>query len=619
MGVYGRFRTTRYGVFAPGGLWGWERICKTRLDPLAHSSMHRTDLNPRVHFIATTHEGAREIKREIEIPRTNISLKSHGTAVKALTHFNAYVVRSEYARAEMVDFLNWRPTKLKIVRTKTTGWVKTDGGHCFVQPLAPPDLAPIMPKASTALMPKNSKMQTVPRILARLDTSVGAAGQTYGFHVAGTVPEWQDEVARPLEGCSNIALAAGTALAAPLLPFACEQTGGAHTHSDSTLGKTAALTVGESFYGRPSTTSATRDVEPFGSKWATASDVGIVGLAQKRTDLPLFLDEIGSAKSVKEKVVEIIYILTGGTPKLRADSRGNIREQHGFSTLVFSTGEVPLSTFLDQMDTEGRKKRLVDVPALVGVETTLETVPHEKLGEVCPRIYAATDRLHGAVGQAWLGHLVDLGDARIKAKLDQHRAAWLALPDIAKLLYRDPKDDSVIRRFALLAAALRMAVEAELWPWSIEESDRGIVACTLRWAADRGLPVATLEEKAAEQKLREAIEAERTKFVVLEKHPGKGGGLFVPIPEHAIIYENSAAFKDAGTLYGFIKIDGENTRILIDRDAFHRLSGGCDLDALVAHLQRSGLLQIKNEKVNGRTAQYYVLADGFLRGETIPE
>jgi hypothetical protein len=255
---------------------------------------------------------------------------------------------------------------------------------------------------------------------------------------------------------------------------------------------------------------------------------------------------------------------------------------------------------------------------LVGVDTALERVPHEKLGDVCGHIYAATDRLHGAVGQAWLRHLVDLGEARIKAELDQHRAAWLALDDIAELRHRDPRDDSVIRRFALLAAALRMAVEAELWPWSIEESDRGIVACTLRWAADKGLPVATLEDKAAEQKLREAIEAERAKFVVLKKQPGPGGGLFVPTPEQAIIYENPAAFKEAGTLYGFIKVDGENTRILIDRDAFHRLSGGCDLDALVAHLQRNGLLQIKNEKVNGRTAQYYVLAHGFLPDGLLP-
>jgi hypothetical protein len=614
MRQYGRFRTTKYGVFAPGGMFGWERICKTPLDPLAHSSMFRTDMDPRVHLIATTYEGAREIKREIEIPRIHISLKSHGTAVKALTHFNIYCVRSEDARAEMVDFLNWRPTKLKIVRTKTTGWVKTDSGYCFVQPLAPPDLEPLMPKASTALVPKNFRL-TVPRILVRLDTSIGAAGQSYGFHVAGTVREWQNEVASPLQGCSNVTLAVGVALAAPMLPFAGEQTGGFHIYSNSTLGKTAAGAVGESFYGRPSTTR-TRDGEAFGSKWATASDVGIVALAQRRTCLPLFLDEIGSAMSVTEKLVETIYVLTGGTAKLRADSQGNVRPQVGFSTLVFSTGEPPLRTFLDKMDdTLGRMKRLADLPAMVGVDTALETVPHYKLGDVCGRIYAATDRLHGAIGQAWLRHLVNLGETQIKAKFEQHRATWLALPDIAELLHRDPRDDSVIRRFALVAASLRMAVEAELWPWSIEESDRGIVACTLRWAADKGLPVVTLEGKAAEQKLRAAIEAERAKFVILEKHPGRGGGLFIPIPEHAVVYENPAAFRDAGSLYGFIKIDGENTRILIDRDAFHRLSAGCDLGALVAHLQRNGLLEIKNEKIHGRTAQYYVLTDGFLRGE----
>ena len=90
--------------------------------------------------------------------------------------------------------------------------------------------------------------------------------------------------------------------------------------------------------------------------------------------------------------METIYVLTGGTPKLRADSQGKIREQQGFRTMVFSTGEIPLRKFLDKMDdTEGRKKRLVDVPALVGSETALETVPHEKLGEVCGLIYTATD------------------------------------------------------------------------------------------------------------------------------------------------------------------------------------------------------------------------------------
>ena len=161
-----------------------------------------------------------------------------------------------------------------------------------------------------------------------------------------------------------------------------------------------------------------------------------------------------------------------------------------------------------------------------------------------------------------------------------------------------------------------MAIEAGLWPWSIASSDRAIAACTLRWAADKGLPVTTVEEKAAEQKLRQAIEAERAKFVVLKKHAGRGGGLFIPAPEQAIIYSNPAAFKEAGTLYGFIKVDGRDRRVLVYPDQFCRLSGGCDLDALIAHLQRNGLLQIKNDKVNGRTERYYVLADGFLRDET---
>ena len=85
---YGRWRVTKYGVFAPGGLWGWERISKTPLDPLGHSSAYLTDLDPRVHLIRTTYEGEREIKREIEIPRTTISAKSPNAAIKALTHHN---------------------------------------------------------------------------------------------------------------------------------------------------------------------------------------------------------------------------------------------------------------------------------------------------------------------------------------------------------------------------------------------------------------------------------------------------------------------------------------------------------------------------------------------------
>src|SRR5438874_717326 len=64
MKTYGRWRVTKYGVFAPGnGIWLWDRISKTPLYPFAHSSLHPGDTDPRVHLIRTTLDGDRKIKR----------------------------------------------------------------------------------------------------------------------------------------------------------------------------------------------------------------------------------------------------------------------------------------------------------------------------------------------------------------------------------------------------------------------------------------------------------------------------------------------------------------------------------------------------------------------------
>jgi hypothetical protein len=214
-----------------------------------------------------------------------------------------------------------------------------------------------------------------------------------------------------------------------------------------------------------------------------------------------------------------------------------------------------------------------------------------------------------------------LGAVRIRAKLDQYRETWLALPEIVKLIHSDPKDDSIIRRFALLAAALRMSIDAGLWPWSVESSDRAIGACCLRWAADKDSSITTLEEKAAEQKLREAIltEREANRLIELKLQPGGGGGsTFKPNSECAVVYNDLVAARKAGLVGGFIKNDGHKARILLYPEAFRRCSAGCGLphDALVEYLKRAGFLEIKNEKVKGETEQYYVLTEAFLRSET---
>jgi hypothetical protein len=166
----------------------------------------------------------------------------------------------------------------------------------------------------------------------------------------------------------------------------------------------------------------------------------------------------------------------------------------------------------------------------------------------------------------------------------------------------------------------REVITAGELPWSIESSDRSILACTLRWAADKDSSVTTLEQKAAVQKLRATILAAcaANRFIVLNRQlGGRGGSSFKPAPEYAVMYEDLETFKKSGS--GFIKNDGADTRVLLYAEAFRRHTGGCGLehDVLVNYLLHARLLEIKNESVKGKAHQYYVLAGTFLHEETV--
>jgi hypothetical protein len=625
MRKFGRWRSTPRGTFAPDerGLFPWIRITKQPLVPFMHSAMHRTNGHPRVHLNVLTPKN--EIEREIVIEREKISLTSVNAAITTLTRtYNIYCARDDFARSELIDLLNFIPKGVQGVRFDQIGWQEHGADLHFAQPHMPPDLETISPKPKGALVARRSTAKPQPKTIFRLDTAIGDVGRNYGLHVSGTVKEAQREIFEWLEGCSNIALSCGVSFAALLLRLANEQSGGFHSHGRSGSGKSTESATGESIIGWPST-KPQPGIEPVGSSWRSASEVGIEAFARDRNDLGLFLGELGKAWDIKKQIVPMIYTLESGLLTLRADGQGKLRVQPSISAMAFSTGEPSMGKFLEGAgDTEGRKRRFVDVPALVGDRTALEKFTHTQLAVVCPEIYDLTARFHGALGQQWRRYVVDLGPARTSSAVDQHRTTWLGQPDIVGLLGRDPQDDSVIKRFSFLATALRMATEAQLWPWSIESSDRGILACTLRWANDKDGAVATLGLKLALQKLRVALLATRdaNQLIVLNLRPaGRGGPSFKPAPQHAALYAN-LDLKNPGTVYGFIKNDGE--RILLFRDAFYRLIADYgDHDGLVEYLKnkKSGdknLLDVHNERVGkGEPTPFYVLSGAFLRDEEL--
>jgi hypothetical protein len=442
---------------------GWMRVAKDRIDPLAWSHQFGFQRKSerqawRHHFLITERNGSQST---FELPREKLA-GTGASAIRALMKAGIHVVGRDVARKALVQFLYFKPRR-EIIRMPRVGWAEVGLHWIFARPdevITPPG----MPQAG--------------HVTYVLD----AAAIRHGLHVTGTTAEWAAEIATPLRGNSNVALSFATFFAAPLLHFASEPGGGNHPYGPSTIGKTMASDAGQSIYGWPLETAD----NAFGVTWA-GSEAGFDALALARTDLGLPLDEITLAD--RRSAEQIVYKLASGTKGPRATSTGGLRETAHASVLVLSTGEKSLAEFIGRSLQEGARKRLVDIPAEVQPGSAFETIPREQIHIESKRLFDAMKRHHGAVGRDWQRHLVDIGPNKIKAGLHEHRGAFLALPEVLAVAAKaHPQVRAVVNRFALYAAALRMAIAAELLPWSVEEADAGIIACMQRWVLQRGQP-----------------------------------------------------------------------------------------------------------------------------------
>lgn len=282
-----------------------------------------------------------------------------------------------------------------------------------------------------------------------------------------------------------------------------------------------------------------------------------------------------------------------------------------FRILGISTGEPTMASYLSaggEKVPAGLKVRLVDVPAEVEPDTAFETCPRGQIEELGKQFYPLTSELHGAVGRAWLQHLVDLGGEKIGALVRQHREEWLKLPAVAAVRAKaSVQVHSILNRFALVATGLRMAIEAKLLPWSIDETDRGIAACMTRCLTSRnGRLDLTGEVLGAIEQIRTILAADfHGRFIHLRiDDDGK------------LEYANAADATKRDTL-GYVK-DG---RILIEPTAWRGvLCAGYDPVKTAKHLRTEGLLmadeaggklQNKEKVLRGagdvRSDRFYVL------------
>ena len=275
--------------------------------------------------------------------------------------------------------------------------------------------------------------------------SLGAPGVDYS--AGGTLAEWTRIIGAACRDNPTATFAVASALAGSLLEPLGKQGGGFHFLGDSSCGKTTLMLLAASVWGR---------ADDFIGTWRATGN-GLEGAAVSRNDTCMILDEISESNS--REVGAIVYAISNGHGKLRANRSGMAREPQQWRLLMLSSGERSLASHMAEsgaMVKAGQEVRLPDVPVARshGVFDALHGCADG--AELSDRLKRAANEHYGHVGPLFVAHLIESGD---RAGL---RIAHEALQGNFKAVGGQEKRTA--DRFAVAALAGELAIGYGLLP-----------------------------------------------------------------------------------------------------------------------------------------------------------
>ena len=265
----------RRAVAGLDDLYVWRRIAKTCIEPeaLSYDTTPQGNWQHRYRYIVETGQ------KTVDVPAEHLG-KNADRAIHALVRRGVQIVHTKQARQELAKFLRYRPRK-RIVRAPRTGWFEWRKRWVFVLP--------------DEVLGATDNMHIV------LDGAIRSG--SYGFHRAGTGEQWREYVATPLARHSNVVLAIGTLLAAPLLRWADEPGGGFHFYGFSKAGKTLVAVIGQSVWGKPFIPGYDTS-DTFGYDWDTTSG-RLEDRAVLRNDVELANHEFTILTVLRQRVEQL--------------------------------------------------------------------------------------------------------------------------------------------------------------------------------------------------------------------------------------------------------------------------------------------------------------------------
>jgi putative DNA primase/helicase len=295
------------------------------------------------------------------------------------------------------------------------------------------------------------------------------------FAQRGTSEDWRNTVGALAKKNPLPMTAVACSLAGAVLELIGARDGiGLHLHTETSGGKSTCADIAASIWGNPSKIMQSWD----------GTSIGLTNSAEFANSMMLYLDEIGAGDA--RKMGSIIYTMLNGVSRTQGRKEGGNRAKRTWLMTLISTGEIPMSQFLNeggQTVRGGQEIRMLDIPADGGKYRAFDCIHQHKDGETFSIALTDAARSHyGSVGRdfvAWLianknsvGCHVKACQDRMLAELPEHAAAPVK---------------RATRKWGILAASLVMAGEAELTGWEAEESYQAVRTIWQRWLDDFGL------------------------------------------------------------------------------------------------------------------------------------
>jgi putative DNA primase/helicase len=296
--------------------------------------------------------------------------------------------------------------------------------------------------------------------------------------VKGTLADWQEKVGRFCVGNSRLLLAASTVFAGPLLELMNRESGGLHLVGISSLGKSTVLNVAGSCMGEPRSTIRTMN--------STAS--AFENQASLANDTCLLLDELGEAPP--EQLGAVIYKLSNGQGRGRADQSGNAKERRTWRLLFVTTGETDLEAMMKQAGKKtfaGQMLRHANIPADTGCHGIFEELHGLATGAALSEyLRRSTMECYGSPLRAYLDKLVDERNRQLIQLQERLHGILERFKVQAVPRGADGQVSRVASRFALIAAAGELATEYGATGWPVGAAFDGALTCFAAWLERRG-------------------------------------------------------------------------------------------------------------------------------------